>query len=306
MLEKNILCSTYRTDWSHGFDFNFLAHELVHAAQDEAIDLEDFQRRHYQTLDSLLAASALMEGQAQAFEVLRMFMSLDTDDARDDLKAILAEYDDIARDTGESPYAEVCGFPYNAGVVFALRRYLQDGVENFAAMYRQVPTSAEQILHHDKFLAAEAPRTTYLQNKLSDGQITDGSMRPLYQTVLGEYLTRQMLLNANVEKSIEAAAGWGGDYVVLLTDDSDNTLLLWDSFWDSPQDAEEFFRAIREYAANIGDGEKPGAAPPFDLAFPVSAPRIVATRRNDRVVVAMGQSLEAWKATRLAVWLDLY
>jgi hypothetical protein len=67
---------------------------------------------------------------------------------------------------------------------------------------------------------------------------------------MGELITG-IFLDGNGVDSDEAelaAEGWGGDrYVVIGTDNENETALIWRSAWDSDEDAGEFFAALSQH-----------------------------------------------------------
>ncbi|MFD2110275.1 DUF6782 family putative metallopeptidase [Thiorhodococcus fuscus] len=213
-----------------------LIHELVHAAQDQAIGLTAYQERHPGTLDATLAATALLEGQAQAVQVLQMLQSQMPDDAETYLAEILSEPVELVPTPGERFLGELSVVPYAAGALFVLQRY-QDGQErDFAAMFDRVPTTTEQILHRDKFVAGEEPEQSPLVGK-ADAIAKALGGQVLYQTRLGELVIASLIAQGDEESASRAAAGWNGDWaVVIQTRDGANIALL-DTLWDSAEDA---------------------------------------------------------------------
>ncbi|WP_040844781.1 hypothetical protein [Thiorhodococcus drewsii] len=213
-----------------------LTHELVHAAQDQAIGLTAYQERYSGTLDATLAATALLEGQAQAVQVLQMLRSQMPDDAETYLAEILSQPMELVPTPGEQFLSELSLAPYGAGALFVLQRY-QDGQEkDFAAMFDQVPTTTEQILHRDKFVAGEEPEQSPLAGK-AEGIAKALGGTVLYQTRLGELVIASLMAKSDDESASRAAAGWNGDWAVVIQMRDGANVALLDTLWDSTEDA---------------------------------------------------------------------
>jgi len=251
-----------------------LMHEMVHAAQDRTIGLSAYQERHYTSLDAALAASALLEGQAQAVTTLQTLRTLDADGADETIRAILSEPLHEAFFDGENSCASIAGFPYTAGSIFVLHRYSGDGVTAFQTMFDRVPASTEQVLHRDKFLADERPEQAPLQGAAHKlGKQLGGTL--VYQTTLGELVIGGMLAPLGGATAATAAAGWNGDRAALIDRGENGQTLVLDTLWDSPKDAEEFAAALERWLDLPTDGPEE------------AAPKGMVTRRSDKRVVAI-------------------
>jgi len=176
---------------------NILFHELVHAAQDRAIDLSQYYGRHAKNLDSGLAASALVEGQATAVELMvQIEQNLQDKTRREILEVVLAQMGNAVcyPEAEERDFLSLLNeFPYSFGLRFVLERYLND-TEDFTRMFENVPCSTEQILHPEKFHKNERPiKTTLLKKRGALSALRDTQL--LLETTLGEYFIREMLPN---------------------------------------------------------------------------------------------------------------
>jgi uncharacterized membrane protein len=124
--------------------------------------------------------------------------------------------------------------PYIAGIAFARAVWARGGPEALRDAWGRPPSSMEQVLHPERFFAAEAPR------HVSPTLAGPAGARLLSEGVLGEQFLRTLL----GEGSEAAAEGWGGDGW-RLWDAGGRTALAWRSEWDSPRDADEFWAALR-------------------------------------------------------------
>lgn len=220
------------------------AHEYTHDLQDRFLGLDDLQayRKAADNEDAVRAVTALIEGDAQTVSLLYLVNHLGELDPSA-LDAVQTEQFDAAPPL----IREEMTFPYLAGVVF-VQALLQDGgwkAVNDA--YDALPQSTEQILHPQKYLAAEAPIAVTLP-PLTDTLGAD--WRLVQENTLGEFLLNLYLevrLPADVAR--DASAGWGGDRFALYERPAGGeALLLVVTAWDSPQEAAEFTAAYTAFA----------------------------------------------------------
>jgi hypothetical protein len=78
------------------------------------------------------------------------------------------------------------------------------------------------------------------------------------QNVVGEWYTYLILAHGldedwriNETQAAEAAEGWGGDsYIVFHQPDTDETVMVFRTSWESSKEAEEFIEAFQDYAGS--------------------------------------------------------
>ncbi|RYZ06300.1 MAG: hypothetical protein EOO73_16685 [Myxococcales bacterium] len=129
-------------------------------------------------------------------------------------------------------------FPYQAGASFVAQIHRAGGFSLVNRLYDAPPSSTEQILHPEKYLAGEpmvpvrAPEVPAGWQGLRSGHV-------------GELLLGAMLDVCN-ERPIarEAAIGWGGDAFTVASRGEQGGLLLVTA-WDTEADARQFERAMR-------------------------------------------------------------
>jgi hypothetical protein len=231
-----------------------LSHELRHAMQDQYMDLHhalpdavgDFDDRR-------LALMSLVEGDATL--VMERFLArrMGVDSGGLDLGAMtlppsmgLPDAPPVLRDQ--------LILPYLSGRQFTAAVWKKGGWEAVRAAWAQPPTTTEQILHPEKFMAGEAARATTAPALVAAGG------KVLAEGVLGEMLTRTLLGDG----SDQAAAGWGGDQFKAW-DVGGRTLLAWRTVWDSDADRREFLEAA------LGAFRRRDAAPSTRGRFTVFA-----------------------------------
>jgi poly-gamma-glutamate capsule biosynthesis protein CapA/YwtB (metallophosphatase superfamily) len=69
-----------------------------------------------------------------------------------------------------------------------------------------------------------------------------------YKSVFGEFMLGQLLeLHMNSDRAKRAAAGWGGDEVLLLENGAGQNAVWIETEWDTAAAAEKFFDAMDEW-----------------------------------------------------------
>jgi hypothetical protein len=197
-----------------------LAHELVHALQDQYYDLGSQLAYRPEANDRESAVEALAEGDATSamMDVLLAEKERRATDVADELFAAEVEASMTASpETAGVPRILRASLvaPYVDGVLFvhALRRKGDwDAVDR---AWRSPPESTEQLLHLDKFESKEKPeKVTVPAPPAASG------WRAIYDDVFGEQGLRLVAEEWLPKKTAAvAAAGWAGDHAVLYRAD---------------------------------------------------------------------------------------
>ena len=230
-----------------------LAHEIVHALQDQAFDLDGFLPEDEENDDRARAKVALVEGDAvlAASEYLRTHLT------RSEIRQVYSSRGG-GSDLSEIPRAliEFLTFPYREGATFVAAVHGVAGWDAVDATYSDPPLSTEHILHPDKYFADEQPITVQMPELAS---ALGGGWETLESGVLGEFTIALYLENRLPRiRAANAAEFWGGDaYALLRNERSDESALVSLSEWDSVEDAQDFFDAVASYfeAPRSGSGE---------------------------------------------------
>jgi hypothetical protein len=176
-----------------------LAHELVHALEDQRFDLDAGQGVRD---DEVLAEAALAEGTATAVMA---------DYAAEHLGlAEVLSIADAAEDAGFPEWVErQLLFPYVAGEEFV--SVLRGGSGSWApvdSVYRlRRPRTSEQVIHPRKFAAGEAAvpiEAPHLGGALGPG------WRRVERARAGEFDVQMVLALNDAPRAAAAAKGWGG------------------------------------------------------------------------------------------------
>ncbi|HWO00047.1 MAG TPA: hypothetical protein VNS63_12350 [Blastocatellia bacterium] len=289
-----------------------IAHELVHALQDQHFDLKRFEDWPKGDSDAELAAHALVEGEATVVMIqydfeqsgLRLDLArlgaladglLDQNDDNDAKNyPVLARAPRVLKENLQFPYL------YGAGFVAAVLR--DRSWQALDKSYRSLPGSTEQIMHPEKFLSRDNPV------KIDFGDVVGALGKNWKQAdddVNGEF-GFQVVLAEFIPKSAarRAAAGWGGDRYALFENKATRaTVLVEYTTWDSANDAKEFFDA---YSDRIEKRYKTGR--PSDVS---SKPRVYETgeglasielRDKDVVVIEGAQNAEQLSRVSERLW----
>ena len=216
-----------------------ITHELVHALQDQYVNLDSIQKM-VGSSDRQLAAQAVLEGQA-TFE--HMKIALDGMDlaARlpggwDSLRQFIREQQTSMPIFASAPMAiqESLLFPYLSGAEYVRRfRQRRPGQSPLDLM----PVSTEQILSDAAYfgIPPDLPTTVTLPP----------TTEVVHEESLGAFGTRLFLFQhlKNNSEAIAAAQGWDGDrYRILRTANGGG--IVWVSVWDTPTDKAEFVDAL--------------------------------------------------------------
>lgn len=231
-----------------------LAHELVHALQDQRWNLRERSKYRPGDGDRSEAVSALAEGDATSamFDVLIARASPDSGKTALSMPDE-AFADQVRQSMNGGPAAQaprvmrsslVAPYIYGTLFVHVLRR--RGGWEAVNQAWDDPPTTSEQIMHVDKWLAHEQavhvdPPTFAVLG--SGWQVADEDS----EGELGVRVAFEEWLEST--RAAAVSAGWGGNRGVLLTN-GDRAAFAWRLHYDSGKT--EDARAVEAYAAVAG------------------------------------------------------
>jgi hypothetical protein len=181
-----------------------LVHELTHAVQDQHFDIDrsDLAKKDDEEETGL---TGLVEGDAVRIE--RLYLDSLTDAEQ---KAAEAEDAAAAGGIGDVPRVliQLVAFPYVYGPAFATAVVARGGQARLDEAFAHPPTTSEQLLHPDVFLAGQgAVEVTPPQP----------AAKEIDKGVLGELGLLLVLGQGSLDPQ-RAAAGWGGDRYVAWRD----------------------------------------------------------------------------------------
>jgi hypothetical protein len=223
---------------------SLLVHELVHAIQDQSMDLDAITAPGLSN-DRRVAAQAAIEGHATL--VMFDFLMQDQGSGASDLMDVpdfserlgpaleAAQSQSPALTKAPLVLQETVLFPYRGGLGFVEALWKQRGGRP-PPFGPDLPSSTEQVLHPEHF--AEGQRDMARSVELS----VEAGWSRLYEDTLGELELGILLETVGASRAM--AIGWGGDRYVLLGDGDGHRSLAWFGVWDTTEQRDRFVRAL--------------------------------------------------------------
>jgi len=264
-----------------------MAHELTHALQDQHFNLKRFEKWPQGDSDAELAAHALIEGDATL--AMTIYMSKNPLVALAFLKS-LGGQEVASEQFRRAPRAlrESLLFPYEEGSAWATQLYKRGGWEMVSQAFMKLPQSSEQILHADKYFAAESPQKLALPELRT---MLGATWKRIDYDINGEwgyYLILDEFLN-NQPESKQASAGWGGDRFALYeTGKPDEYFIAQITAWDTPNDAREFFDAYAKRTLKRYPDAKETKANDDRMEWQTGSGGVAMELRGSRVAIVEG------------------
>lgn len=256
-----------------------VSHELVHALQDQYIDLDSLYKANQDQPDRQLAVQAVVEGQA-TYEQMSAMLGGDANIAAR-LPGGWDKVRDMIRDAqGSMPVfaaaptviQETLIFPYLSGAEF-VRRFKSERAGQ--DILKNLPASTEQLLETKAYFGTPKDDPTTVTLPAPRGATKE------YDSQMGEFGTRILVYQHVQDQNIafQAAQGWDGDrYMLLRTPQGEG--IAWVTVWDTPMDAAEFGDSMSE-ATLQRYGGTPAKAPGGDLRTYNGGGRSVAIRNAE-------------------------
>lgn len=219
-----------------------IVHELTHAYDDQRFELDRPALRDASD-ESGLGFSALVEGNAT--RVQRLWEAELSVEERDELVSEqIASVTGV--DFGAVPFVLLhqIEFPYTSGSVLVEALAEAGGEARIDAAFAAPPTTSEQVIDPDRYLAGERPLP--LPAPRADGEVIDqGTYGQLTLSItLGDVIDR--------ETARQAADGWGGDAYVAWAD-GDRTCVRVAFRMDTPEDLVELVDAWQTWTEGHPD-----------------------------------------------------
>ena len=219
------------------------AHEFTHQLQDQRIDLETLGLDAVDQSDRQIGRLALVEGDATSVQGSWMTTNLTPQQLGELLRSSLDPKAIEALQKAPPFIRETALFPYEAGLGFVTALTADGGYAAVDAAFRSPPDSTEQIIHPEKYVARETPATVTIPAnvaaRLGSGW-TAGGQDTLGELILGIWLNQGGVSRAEANA---AAAGWGGDRLVILRGPDSALGVGLVTTWDTAEDAAEFAAA---------------------------------------------------------------
>lgn len=234
-----------------------LAHELVHALQDQHTSLDSLIAPERGN-DRQLAAQAAIEGHATL--VMFSLLAEEASNRRVD-PATLPNLADQLGPALEAPSSdfpvfrsaprivrEALLFPYSGGAHFVQELWRAQGDDRAAPIDSMLPQSTEQVLEPVRRFIDERDEPTEL--RFDDA----GDASAVYENGIGKLETELFLEEHLGADARGAAEGWDGDRYQLLRSPDGARTLVWYSVWDDDASADRFHTRLNEILAGPLDG----------------------------------------------------
>jgi len=226
-----------------------LVHELAHALADQHFHLAKYIHEGLRSDDGSTARLAVMEGQASwlmtAYLAKQTGGPLEVPDEIIDrmtrsIEESAAQYPVFAK---APPYIrESLIFPYTAGMAFQNALYRKIGKQSFADVFTRPPTSTQQIIHPDRYLAhadPSLPKPPPLPSSHDFRKLAEGSLGELdYRVLLSQYTSQE-------DGKPAAAHLTGSSYALLEHKRGKYPVLAFSSTWDSEAAAGRYVELYR-------------------------------------------------------------
>jgi hypothetical protein len=245
-----------------------LSHELVHALQDQYVNIDSIQGLTGDA-DRLAAAQAVIEGQAVYEQFSYQFGGNFAAQVQGSWQTIKESVRDAQQSQpifAAAPLAirESLIFPYLGGAEFVRKFVARRPPQQ---LLQQMPVSTKQLLNDDAFFgdSVDAPTPVTLQ-------VTGGTTR--YDNSFGEFEARLVFFQHLRDEAVAArtAHGIDGDRYALVTTATGDAL-AWASVWDSPVAAGNFALGMADVvrkryrsAVRNPEGARTGDVRRFDVA----------------------------------------
>ena len=282
-----------------------VAHELIHALQDQHIDLDSLQKATGDA-DRTLAAQAVIEGQATYEQMMTMVGGEGNIAARlpggwDQVRQMIREARNEMPVFATAPILiqEALIFPYLSGAEF-VRRFKEQRPNDSPLSH--LPVSTEQVLQTPAFFGSRPDLPTRVTLPAPSGG------QKVYENSVGEFGIRIFVYEHGKDQNtaLRAAAGWDGDRYVLTRTPAGNGI-AWVTVWDSSVDAAEFAGSLAESVLQRYGGTPVGpSGGPRSFTGSGRSIRITPGERGGKTIVMYtdvpaGQSLDVIDLSRVVV-----
>jgi hypothetical protein len=224
-----------------------MAHELTHALEDQSFKIDPWIKAARPNDDAELARDSVSEGSAMAamldYELQGEHVTVrDVPDLSNLIGTGAANGMDKDPDLAKAPIyiRDSLIFPYIAGVTFT-QQFLKAhaGWQDLHLIFENPPTSSQQIMHPEKYLAGVQPVSVNLPDWK---KIAPADWKLLDENVIGEFGVEEILKQYLGDDAAKLTSpGWAGDRYAVFEDKKDDTLpLVFILQMDSDDDAARF------------------------------------------------------------------
>ena len=245
------------------------SHELMHALQDESMQLDRLTKALKDDSDRGFALQCLLEGEATFVMIKVALKAIPGADERaeEELAPLLTagglERANVPKDV-PAYFTDQLFFPYAEGMAFVRAAFQRGGWAEIDRLWKTPPASSAEIIHGAPYPPPVEGLLTSSPAALFPGR------RLVYTDTLGEWTLRFLLGRSLSEEEAEkAATGWRGDRIAFVSAGG-GMGYFWRIRFEDPGAAARFEAALRKARA----------------ARPVPSPETIERRRADVVVAA--------------------
>lgn len=232
------------------FDRVTLAHELVHAIEDQNFDLGFIEKLSDGCRDDpARAVLAVAEGSATAYSLRVVEEHFSPEDKVKVVEKAADPGEQFAVPASVPDFVvDYLSWPYLAGFRFVEFRRSRGGETAVDELYADPPTSTEQIIHPAKYGVDEPQKVDVpdVASALGEGW-KDLAVIDAGEDFISVYLQQGM----DTPKAQTAASGWDGATVRSWAR-RDETVVVLGSVWESRSEAEQFGTAAGGFAEDAG------------------------------------------------------
>lgn len=231
-----------------------MVHELTHAVQDQHFNINrpELDKRNDESAEAFLG---LLEG--DAVTVQNQFVA--SESAQDQAASQVEQLQGVGKIPTNIPQVllEILVFPYTAGPPFISAVRSAKGQAGLDAAFTTPPTTTQQLLHPDRFLAHDAGQT--VPKPPADATAIDDG-------ILGEQgldlLLKHATTGGNLDPSLskKASTAWDGDHYSAW-DSGSNSCVRVVFQARTPADNTALVAALKEYVATLPSAKLESTAP---------------------------------------------
>ncbi|HUH06247.1 MAG TPA: hypothetical protein VML96_00435 [Egibacteraceae bacterium] len=227
------------------------AHEITHALQDRTFDLEPLRDLPPEAADASTALLALIEGDAVVTQ-REWSARFQSQAQRAELRREAGSGSNAVLASTPSYLRAILEFPYREGTAFVTELMRQDGYAAVDKAYASPPTTTEQIMHPDSYLAGEGATPVTLAGS------PRGGFEHEARATFGQFDVRELFRPLGLGRAERVAIGWAGGEVAWWWTDEATAVSLALTF-DTVADADDACEAAPAWYAAAAGGIADGA-----------------------------------------------
>lgn len=235
----------YIADWIPEYLIEpVLSHELMHAFQDNKIDLKNYLKGQ-KHLDQLYARKFLIEGEATAVMLQFVFDKQDKglENDKDLLSVIKERLSDYNPSASGSGYSNLTYSGYAYGARFIQRAINSVGWKNLDRFYKEAPATMKELMHPEIYFEKNK------ENKeINWPALSLKGWQKFYQNSLGEFFVKMWLEKSlNSQEAESLAETLETDEIMLYNGEGQKEpLIIFLTSWDSTENAKKFQAAFQK------------------------------------------------------------